>query len=181
MLVALAIGAAAASTLAAASAPPTRRAFPIKTVVSPKTHKPRHHVNPRLVRRLQRTVWRWQAVMGVNRRMYSKAPLHTTRALRYWRQQVRQISRRAAHPPHKAGWLCIHRFEGGWGDSGDPYWGGLQMDRGFMRTYAAGVLLRKGWANRWTALEQMWVAERAHRSGRGYSPWPNTARFCGLL
>ena len=35
----------------------------------------------------------------------------------------------------------------------------------------------RGWANRWTALEQMWVAERAHRSGRGYGPWPNTARL----
>ena len=87
----------------------------------------------------------------------------------------------AAHPPHKRGWLCIHHYEGGWSDSGDPYWGGLQMDRGFMRTYAPRFLLRKGLADRWTALEQMWVAERAHRSGRGYWPWPNTARFCGLL
>jgi hypothetical protein len=55
------------------------------------------------------------------------------------------------------------------------------MDRGFMSTYAPGVLLRRGWADRWTALEQMWVAERAHRSGRGYWPWPNTARSCGLI
>jgi hypothetical protein len=87
----------------------------------------------------------------------------------------------AAHPPHKQAWLCIHRFEGSWSDSGDPYWGGLQMDRGFMLTYAPRALLRRGWANRWTPLEQMWVAERAHRSGRGYSPWPNTARYCGLI
>jgi hypothetical protein len=27
----------------------------------------------------------------------------------------------------------------------------------------------------------MWVAERAHRSGRGFYPWPNTARHCGLI
>jgi len=27
----------------------------------------------------------------------------------------------------------------------------------------------------------MWVAERAHRAGRGFTPWPNTARSCGLL
>ena len=26
----------------------------------------------------------------------------------------------------------------------------------------------------------MWVAERAYRT-RGFWPWPNTARFCGLL
>jgi hypothetical protein len=27
----------------------------------------------------------------------------------------------------------------------------------------------------------MWAAERAHRSGRGFYPWPNTARYCGLI
>jgi hypothetical protein len=26
----------------------------------------------------------------------------------------------------------------------------------------------------------MWVAERAYRT-RGYWPWPNTARYCGLI
>ena len=31
------------------------------------------------------------------------------------------------------------------------------------------------------AVEQMWVAERAYRSGRGFYPWPNTARSCGLI
>jgi hypothetical protein len=172
--------AAAASTLALASSPPQRRAFPTTTSAKP-VRKAKRHVNPLLVRRLRRTVWRWQAVMGIRRRAYYKAPLHTTRALRYWRQQARFVSRLAANPPHKRGWLCIHRFEGSWRDAGDPYWGGLQMDRGFMRTYAPGVLLRRGWANRWTSLEQMWVAERAHRSGRGYWPWPNTARYCGLI
>jgi hypothetical protein len=55
------------------------------------------------------------------------------------------------------------------------------MDISFMRHYAWGGLLRKGTADRWSPLEQMWVAERAHRSGRGYGPWPNTARSCGLL
>jgi hypothetical protein len=84
-------------------------------------------------------------------------------------------------PPHYSGWICIHGHEGSWYDDGDPYWGGLQMDRGFMKTYAPSFLLRKGWANRWTPLQQMWVAERAFSSGRGYYPWPNTARMCGLI
>lgn len=84
-------------------------------------------------------------------------------------------------PPHYSGWICIHGYEGSWKDAGDPYWGGLQMDRGFMRTYAPSWLLKKGWANMWTPLQQMWVAERAFSSGRGYYPWPNTARYCGLL
>lgn len=168
---------AAGSTLASGSPPPRAVATPAKKPV----HMASRHVSPLLVRRLRRTVWHWQAVMGMHRRAHVKAAMHTTRALRYWRSQARYVSRLAARPPHKRGWLCIHRFEGGWRDSGDPYWGGLQMDRGFMRTYAPGLLLRRGWANRWTALEQMWVAERAHRSGRGYWPWPNTARFCGLV
>ena len=87
---------------------------------------------------------------------------------------------KALHPPHRAAWLCIHRYEGSWQDSGDPYWGGLQMDRGFMQAHAPAFLLRRGYADRWTPLEQMWVAERAYRSGRGFSPWPNTARICGV-
>ena len=137
-------------------------------------------VNPRLTRRLRATTWRWQLVVG-HRRSHSAAPLSSPRALRFWRHHARRMIRVAGHPPHKSGWLCIHRYEGRWADSGDPYWGGLQMDRGFMRTYAPRVLLRRGWANRWTPIEQMWVAERAHRSGRGFYAWPNTARYCGLI
>lgn len=125
---------------------------------------------------LRQTARHWETVIGL-----SHARTRRTPALRFWRRRARVVTRIAAHPPHKRGWLCIHRFEGGWGDSGDPYWGGLQMDQGFMSTYAPKALLRRGWANRWTPLEQMWVAERAHRSGRGYGPWPNTARYCGLL
>jgi hypothetical protein len=137
-------------------------------------------VNPRLTRRLRATTWRWQVVLG-RRRSHSAAPLSSLRALRFWRHHARRMIRVAAHPPHKSQWLCIHRYEASWSDSGDPYWGGLQMDRGFMRSYAPSLLLRRGWANRWTPLEQMWVAERAHRSGRRFYAWPNTARNCGLI
>jgi hypothetical protein len=55
------------------------------------------------------------------------------------------------------------------------------MDWGFMARYGQELLRRKGTANLWTPLEQMWVAERAFRSGRGYFPWPNSARNCGLI
>jgi hypothetical protein len=27
----------------------------------------------------------------------------------------------------------------------------------------------------------MWIAEKAYRAGRGFYPWPNTARYCGLI
>jgi hypothetical protein len=55
------------------------------------------------------------------------------------------------------------------------------MDVQFQRTYAPGLFSLKGTADHWTPLEQMWVAERAHRAGRGFYPWPNTARYCGLI
>jgi hypothetical protein len=55
------------------------------------------------------------------------------------------------------------------------------MDLAFQRAYGRGLLRRKGTANRWTPLEQMWTAERAHRSGSGFSPWTNTAGYCGFL
>jgi hypothetical protein len=91
-------------------------------------------------------------------------------------------------PPNYGSWLCIHGYEGSWTDSGDPYWGGLQMDRGFMETYAPLYkykfhvnLLSKGWANAWSPIEQIWVAELAHEHGKSWhSGWPNTSRECGL-
>lgn len=127
---------------------------------------------------LRQTARTWEAVIGLPR---ARTRRPAALAVRFWRRRLRAVERVAAHPPHASGWLCIHHYEGSWGDSGDPYWGGLQMDRSFMRSYAPAALLRRGWANAWTPLEQMWVAERAYRSGRGYGPWPNTARYCGLL
>ena len=157
------------------AAAPADRAVPKRGALAREAPR----VNARLTRRLRAATWRWQVVMGRHRSRLAAA-LDTRRALRFWRREARAVRRLAAHPPHRTGWLCIHRYEGSWRDSGDPYWGGLQMDRGFMRHYAPRLLLRRGWANRWSALEQMWVAEHAHR-GVGYSAWPNTARFCGLL
>ena len=98
-----------------------------------------------------------------------------------WRRVALRTQRRAQNPPHKQQWLCIHRLEGSWTDPNPPYYGGLQMDLGFQRRYGRLLLARKGPANNWTPLEQMWVAETAHRAGRGFYAWPNTARYCGLI
>jgi hypothetical protein len=78
-------------------------------------------------------------------------------------------------------WVCIHRHEAAWNDRGDPYWGGLQMDRGFMRAYGPDMIRRHhgGLADTWTPAEQIVVAERAYRM-RGFAPWPQTARSCGV-
>lgn len=88
--------------------------------------------------------------------------------------------------PYRAALLCIARHEagpehGGWrANTGNGYYGGLQMDRTFQRTYAPRLYATKGTADRWTPLEQLAAAARAIPS-RGFHPWPNTARRCGLL
>lgn len=86
-----------------------------------------------------------------------------------------------ARPAHYYAWLCIHQYEGSWTDAGAPYYGGLQMDWSFMASYGGSLLRSKGTADHWTPMEQMAVAEVAYNSGRGFTPWPNTARSCGLL
>jgi hypothetical protein len=79
--------------------------------------------------------------------------------------------------------MCIADHESGrrWDVStGNGYYGGLQMDITFQRTYAPGLYRTKGTADHWTAEEQIRAAGRAVAS-RGFTPWPNTARMCGLL
>ena len=126
--------------------------------------------------------WRWQLVMGrpLTRRL-EHPPSDPLDKIAVWKRVAVETRQLAENPPHKRQWLCIHRFEGSWTDPNPPYYGGLQMDLGFQRTYGRDLLARKGTANHWTPLEQMWVAERAHRAGRGFYPWPNTARYCGLI
>jgi hypothetical protein len=139
------------------------------------------------VKRYQHDTWRWQRLMGVRRTPIRKlAFAGKSQAFKMWvrnlwhRRAVRAW-RQASRPPHQRQWRCIQRHEGAWNDPDPPYYGGLQMDISFQRTYGRDLLRRKGTADRWTPLEQMWVAERAFRSGRGFYPWPNTARHCGLI
>jgi len=98
------------------------------------------------------------------------------RARRLKAETYRQYS----NPPHLAAFMCIHHYEGSWTDTGAPFWGGLQMNYGFMATYGPWLLRHKGTADHWTPMEQIWTAEKAVPS-RGFYPWPNTARFCGLI
>lgn len=79
-------------------------------------------------------------------------------------------------------WMCIHGYEGAWNDPNAPYYGGLQMDMTFQRQYGSRLLKHKGTANHWDPMEQMWIAEHARTNGgRGWYPWPKTARYCGLI
>jgi hypothetical protein len=142
-----------------------------------------------LLRRIERhrnETWRWQRVMQRRRTPYGGSA-HKATSLAYrrwvvgvWLHRATLARKQAVRPPHKTQWLCIHRYEGSWTDPNSPYYGGLQMDVEFQRTYGRELYRSKGTADKWTPLEQMWVAERAFRA-RGFWPWPNTARYCGLL
>ena len=65
-----------------------------------------------------------------------------------WQRRARAAQRQAANPPHRAGWLCIHRYEQhpaqGWAThTGNGYYGGLQMDISFQRAYGPSCCGRK--------------------------------------
>lgn len=80
--------------------------------------------------------------------------------------------------------LCIHHYEGAWNayNASGPYYGGFQMDAGFMEQWGADKLAKYGGADAryWSARDQMAVASRAARH-IGFGAWPNTAAMCGLL
>jgi hypothetical protein len=76
---------------------------------------------------------------------------------------------------------CIHSYEGSWdANTGNGYWGGFQADLAFQRAYGPEYLRRFGTANNWPVISQIHMAYRGYQA-RGWSPWPNTSRVCGLL
>jgi hypothetical protein len=78
--------------------------------------------------------------------------------------------------------MCIHRFEGAWdSNTGNGYYGGLQLDLTFQTRSGSEFLGRWGTADNWPVWAQLQAAARAYQAGRGFDPWPNTARFCGLV
>ena len=142
----------------------------------------------RVIRQLRTTTWHWQNVMGVSKTpaRHKALAVSSTKYRRWvltlWQKRVTRVQRLARSVPHRSQWLCIHRGEGAWNaQTGNGYYGGLQMDLSFQRSYGGYLLRVKGTANHWGPYEQMWVAERAFKSGRGFYPWPNTARSCGLI
>jgi hypothetical protein len=140
----------------------------------------------------RKETWRWQALMRKPRSPASSQPLLTMSpayrswVLSVWKQRAARARTAAQNPPRRGAWMCIHRHERhpaqGWRTrTGNGFYGGLQMNIAFQRTYGPELLRTKGTADRWLPIEQIWVAERAYRSGRGFYPWPNTARYCGLI
>jgi hypothetical protein len=108
-------------------------------------------------------------------RLYHAAELRwTTRNL----ARTLAAIRARAHPAvgHLSGWLCIHHGEGAWNSqTGNGYYGGLQMTYGWMGLVANAALLSPS--------QQMAAAETGYRRS-GYShawlsgQWPNTYPPC---
>jgi hypothetical protein len=141
------------------------------------------------VRWMRRSIQKNRLAVEHQRLVMGKNPIIRTLAARgsvqeqflRWRQLARVTYQQFRSPPYEPQLLCIHGGEGSWTDPNPPFWGGLQMNYGFMATYGPWLLRHKGTADHWTPLEQMWVAAKAISSGRGFFPWPNTARVCGLI
>ncbi len=163
------------------TAPPTTTDETTTTTTTTTRPLDRAHIQ-RLIDKYRRRTWHWQRVMERPVTLtLAHPPPDPIERIRVWELKSVRLQEVAMHPPHLRDWICIHHYEGSWADAGAPYYGGLQMDLGFQRTYGGPLLARKGTANNWTPLEQMWVAERALQAGRGFWPWPNSARWCGLL
>ena len=111
--------------------------------------------------------------------------------LREWQRRsaaaALAVSLHAERRANVPAWLaqaftCIHDYEAAWNaDTGNGYYGGLQMDLPFQSRYGSAYLDRYGTADRWPVWAQLEAAAKAYRSGQGFWPWPNTARACGLL
>ncbi len=85
----------------------------------------------------------------------------------------------APSPPAPRGsvnWDAVAQCESGgnWSiNTGNGYYGGLQMDMSFWRTYGNSVASRPDLASK---AEQINAAERAY-SSRGLSPWPTCGKY----
>jgi hypothetical protein len=186
------VTAAAAAQGSGGSAGSTTGASTSTTAATTTARTLSHHAEVRAIRYWRRHIVRfrtgtrhWLTVIhgrpprSVRRGLSGRSVLRLRKLAKRWHHREHAAWRRANHPPDFAGWLCIHRYEGSWTDPGSPYWGGLQMDLSFQATYGGWLLQHKGTADHWSPLEQIWAAVRAART-RGFSPWPNTASYCGL-
>jgi len=188
----MATAAAAAAGSGSTDGLPTTSASPSTAFTTTASKAAGRRADARAARRWRRHIrsfrastQRWLTVMrgrppaNASRTLTSRSLEGLEGLAKTWQHREHQAWWRANHPPRLRGWLCIHRYEGSWTDSGSPYWGGLQMDYSFQATYGGWLLRHKGTADHWSSLEQIWVAVRAWRV-RGFSPWPNTAHYCGM-
>ena len=156
----------------------------------PKAPKPHSALRRRMAYTRRLTLALRRVYPGSVSKSFERAHASTGPAtLRLWQRrlatatvQVLRNGHRPLPPALSSAFLCIHRYEGAWdSNTGNGYYGGLQMDRRFQSLYGPEYVERWGTADNWPAWAQLQVAIRAYQSGRGFYPWPNTARACGLI
>jgi len=127
------------------------------------------------------TAFQWSKKFHTERAHTNTRINHYGDLVRRLRKQLHEKLMSVGTHPLERSMLCIHSFEGAWNDPNPPYWGGMQMDRSFYRTY--GRIFEKEWGtpDHWPVSVQITVAITAYLSGRGFYPWPNTARYCHLI
>ena len=135
------------------------------------------------------STWMWQWQEGSSFERFTRwRPKHSCEFLTYLAVSARKKARQARISFNEwfkgvyAKWECIHGHEGAWNAATENgFYGGLQMDLGFQKTHGWTRFKLWGTADNWPVWAQLRAAEDAYYSGRGFHPWPNTARYCGLL
>ncbi len=99
----------------------------------------------------------------------------TLRELRQTEAAIRAKARRTVSS-HLSGWLCIHSREGAWNSqTGNGYYGGLQMSYGWMGVVGNAALLPPG---RQIAVADMVARAHAYAYSWMQGQWPNTFPPC---
>jgi hypothetical protein len=143
---------------------------------------------PELADRIRRNRYRAQVCRyTLARRPWRLIGVKPTTAAEQLVRLDRWVRRRryACRNPWSSAWVsaatCVHRGEGAWSsNTGNGYYGGMQADLSFQRSYLLAAFLKWGTADRWPVRAQLFMAWRGWLS-RGWYPWPLTARRCGLI
>lgn len=150
------------------------------------------------IQQARERVWKCQESLGLPRSPVSKSkpvgPLYRLWVLNKWVglgdgvcHAVRQLQsvnyteiREARAWARSPGPACVSSKEGGvTSNTGNGYYGKWQADPSFQRAYGPEYVARWGYAHNWPAYAQDVMAYRGWKS-RGWGPWPNTSRMCGL-
>jgi hypothetical protein len=172
----------AATTLPASTTIPAASAAAVASGPAPNPHVLRQKIAHNRSLAVHRGIWLGLLLRHGHAERHTSSPMALAALLHRWKHR-RIAFGRALH--RRAGvyqaLLCIHRGEGAWTaySSAGPYYGGLQMNRGFELTYGAEFVRRFGDAQRWKPGLQIAVGYRAVRQ-LGFSPWPATRLGCGV-
>lgn len=129
----------------------------------------------------ERTHYQWTIWQIPADKVRSVRRTYEGRLVRVRRQQPRAICWRSHLWAESSAGRCVSSKEGGLRtNTGNGYYGKWQADVQFQRTYALWLYNRFGVASNWPEWAQDLMGFRGYRS-RGWYPWPNTARRCGLL